>query len=85
MAVALYLLSTLDETTPTWLMNVYFFLLGFSLGLVIQVLVIAVQNAVSYADLGAATSGATFFRTIGGCVRRVGVRRDLLQPARAGS
>jgi EmrB/QacA subfamily drug resistance transporter len=66
MAVALYLLSTLDETTPTYLMNLYFFLLGFSLGLVIQVLVIAVQNAVGYADLGAATSGATFFRTIGG-------------------
>jgi len=66
MAVALYLLSTLDETTPTWLMNLYFFILGFSLGLVIQVLVIAVQNAVSYADLGAGTSGATFFRTIGG-------------------
>ena len=66
LAVALYLLSTLDETTPTWLMNVYFFILGFSLGLIIQVLVIAVQNAVSYADLGAATSGATFFRTIGG-------------------
>jgi DNA-binding MarR family transcriptional regulator len=66
MAVALYLLSTLDETTPTWVMNLYFFILGFSLGLVIQVLVIAVQNSVSYADLGAATSGATFFRTIGG-------------------
>src|SRR3984885_7828092 len=66
MAVALYLLSTLDETTPTLVMNLYFFLLGFSLGLIIQVLVIAVQNTVSYADLGAATSGATFFRTIGG-------------------
>src|SRR6201992_3384067 len=66
MAVALYLLSTLDETTPTWVMNVYFFLLGFSLGLVIQVLVIAVQNTVTYQDLGAATSGVTFFRTIGG-------------------
>jgi EmrB/QacA subfamily drug resistance transporter len=66
MAVALYLLSTLDETTATWLMNVYFFLLGFGLGLIIQVLVIAVQNTVSYADLGAATSGVTFFRTIGG-------------------
>jgi len=66
MAVALYLLSTLDETTPTWLMNVYFFLLGFGLGLIIQVLVIAVQNTASYADLGAATSGVTFFRTIGG-------------------
>jgi hypothetical protein len=31
-----------------------------------QVLVIAVQNVVPYADLGAATSGATFFRSIGG-------------------
>jgi EmrB/QacA subfamily drug resistance transporter len=66
MAVALYLMSTLDENTPTWLMNVYFFLLGFSLGLIVQVLVIAVQNSVGYQDLGAATSGATFFRTIGG-------------------
>ncbi|MGH3252567.1 MAG: MFS transporter, partial [Trebonia sp.] len=66
MAVALYLLSTLDETTATWLMNVYFFILGFSLGLIIQVLVIAVQNTVGYEDLGAATSGVTFFRTIGG-------------------
>jgi EmrB/QacA subfamily drug resistance transporter len=66
MAVTLYLLSTLDETTPTWEMNVYFFLLGFSLGLIIQVLVIAVQNTASYQDLGAATSGVTFFRTIGG-------------------
>jgi DNA-binding MarR family transcriptional regulator len=41
-------------------------LLGISLGLIIQVLVIAVQNAADYADLGAATSGVTFFRSIGG-------------------
>ena len=66
LTVALYLMSTLDETTATWVMNLYFFLLGFSLGLIIQVLVIAVQNTVKYADLGAATSGVTFFRTIGG-------------------
>jgi EmrB/QacA subfamily drug resistance transporter len=66
LTVALFLMSTLDETTATWQLNVYFFLLGFSLGLIIQVLVIAVQNTVSYADLGAATSGVTFFRTIGG-------------------
>ena len=66
LTVALYLLSTLDENTATWVMNVYFFILGFSLGLIIQVLVIAVQNTVKYADLGAATSGVTFFRTIGG-------------------
>jgi EmrB/QacA subfamily drug resistance transporter len=66
MAVSLFLLSRLDEHTATPLMNLYFFLLGASLGLIIQVLVIAVQNTVNYADLGAATSGATFFRTIGG-------------------
>jgi DNA-binding MarR family transcriptional regulator len=66
MAIALGLLSTLDQTTPTGLMYLYFFLLGASLGLIIQVLVIAVQNTASYQDLGAATSGVTFFRTIGG-------------------
>jgi DNA-binding MarR family transcriptional regulator len=66
LAVALYLLSRLDENTPTLVMNLYFFILGFSLGLILQVLVIAVQNSVSFADLGAATSGVTFFRTIGG-------------------
>jgi EmrB/QacA subfamily drug resistance transporter len=66
LAVALFLLSRLDENTPTWVMNVYFFILGFSLGLILQVLVIAVQNTVDYADLGAATSGVTFFRSMGG-------------------
>ncbi len=66
LAVALFLLSRLDETTPTWTMNLYFFVLGFGLGLILQVLVIAVQNTADYADLGAATSGVTFFRSIGG-------------------
>jgi EmrB/QacA subfamily drug resistance transporter len=66
LAVGLFLLSRLDEHTPTGVMDVYFFVLGFGLGLIIQVLVIAVQNSSDYADLGAATSAATFFRTIGG-------------------
>jgi EmrB/QacA subfamily drug resistance transporter len=66
LAAGLYLLSLLDEHTAIWLMDLYFFVLGFGLGLIIQVLVIAVQNSASYSDLGAATSGATFFRTIGG-------------------
>jgi EmrB/QacA subfamily drug resistance transporter len=66
LTVALFLLSRLDEHTSTALMCTYFFLLGISLGLIIQVLVIAVQNAADYADLGAATSGVTFFRSIGG-------------------
>ena len=39
---------------------------GFGLGLVLQVLTVAVQNAVPYEELGTATSGVTFFRSIGG-------------------
>jgi EmrB/QacA subfamily drug resistance transporter len=66
LVVALFLLSRLDEHTSTAMFSLDFFLLGFALGLIIQVLVIAVQNAADYTDLGAATSGVTFFRSIGG-------------------
>ncbi|MFB4312117.1 MFS transporter [Actinomadura sp. GTD37] len=65
-AVAMWLCSQMDENSSTLSMSLRFALLGFGLGLVMQVLVIAVQNAVSYEDLGAATSGVTFFRQIGG-------------------
>ncbi|MEU5882682.1 MDR family MFS transporter [Spirillospora sp. NPDC047279] len=64
--VAMWLCSRMDENTSTWSMSLRFALLGFGLGLVMQVLVIAVQNAVPYEDLGSATSGVTFFRQIGG-------------------
>jgi hypothetical protein len=40
--------------------------LGAGLGFVMQVLVLAAQNAVPYALLGVATSSATLFRSIGG-------------------
>ncbi|MBT2390777.1 MFS transporter [Streptomyces sp. ISL-1] len=64
-AVGLVLLHRLDESSSTWEMSAYLFVFGAGLGLVMQVLVIVVQNAVSYEDLGVATSGATFFRSIG--------------------
>lgn len=64
-AVGLLLLHQLHRTTSTWEMSAYFFVFGVGLGLVMQVLVLVVQNAVSYTDLGVATSGATFFRSIG--------------------
>lgn len=64
-ALGLLLLNELTETSSTWEMSFYFFVFGAGLGLVIQVLVLVVQNAVSYQDLGVATSGATFFRSIG--------------------
>ena len=47
-------------------MTLYMFVLGAGIGLVMQILVTAVQNAVDHADLGAATAGANFFRSIGG-------------------
>ena len=56
----------MNEHTPTLTMSLYFLVLGLGLGLVLQVLVIAVQNSVGYSDLGVATSGVTFFRSIGG-------------------
>ncbi|MFJ4960953.1 DHA2 family efflux MFS transporter permease subunit [Streptomyces sp. NPDC088729] len=61
----LLLLHRLDEHSSTWEMSVYFFVFGAGLGLVMQVLVLVAQNSVSYEDLGVATSGATFFRSIG--------------------
>ena len=64
-AIGLLLLHRLDEHSPTAEMSAYFFVFGLGLGLVMQVLVLIVQNAVSYEDLGVATSGATFFRSIG--------------------
>ncbi len=66
LVVALFMLSRLDENTSTGLLSLDFFVLGFALGLIIQVLVIAVQNSADFQDLGAATSGVTFFRSIGG-------------------
>jgi EmrB/QacA subfamily drug resistance transporter len=66
MTVGLFLLSTMGTQTSFWLVSLYLFILGVGIGASMQVLIIAVQNAVDYSDLGAATSGATFFRSIGG-------------------
>ena len=51
-----------------WVACGYMLVLGLGLGMVMQILVLAVQNAVEYRDLGVATSGTTLFRSIGGSV-----------------
>ncbi|MFF0158060.1 DHA2 family efflux MFS transporter permease subunit [Streptomyces sp. NPDC005263] len=63
--LGLLLLHRLDEHSSTAAMSGTFLVFGLGLGLVMQVLVLIVQNSVSYEDLGVATSGATFFRSIG--------------------
>jgi len=68
MTLGLGLLSTLGVATSIWATCLYMIVLGLGLGLVMQVLVLAAQNAVDYRDLGVATSGTTLFRSIGGSV-----------------
>jgi MFS family permease len=65
-AAGMLLLSRLDAGSSTLYGIFAMFVMGLGLGLVMQVLVLAVQNAVDYAELGVATSGATLFRSMGG-------------------
>jgi hypothetical protein len=65
MAAAFLLLSRMNPSTSAVLQSLYLFILGFGIGLCMQVLVLIVQNTSSFEDLGVATSGVTFFRTIG--------------------
>ena len=68
MVVGLALLSRLHVNTSTVVAGAYMLVLGLGLGLVLQVLVLAAQNAVDYKYLGVATSGSTLFRQIGGSI-----------------
>ena len=66
MTCGLALLSTLGVSSSSAEADLYLLVLGLGLGSVMQVLVLAVQNAVDYSLLGSATSGVTMFRGIGG-------------------
>jgi len=68
MTLGLFLLSRLPVGASMMRIESTLLLLGLGIGLVMQVLVIAVQNAVDYRDLGVATSGNTLFRSVGGSV-----------------
>jgi len=65
MAVGLYLLSTMGLGTSRAESTVYMLILGAGMGMIIQVMVLAVQNAVEHRDLGTATGVETFSRSIG--------------------
>jgi hypothetical protein len=65
-AVGLYLLSRMDQHTSFWIESLFLLVLGAGIGLIMQILTLVVQNTVNYSDLGTATSGVTFFRTLGG-------------------
>jgi hypothetical protein len=66
MTIGLGLLGTIGVATSAVTTAIYMFILGAGLGMVMQILITAVQNAVNMTEVGAATAGANFFRSIGG-------------------
>jgi len=66
LTVGLLLLTLIGSHTPYVEVAAFMFVTGLGIGLVMQVLVVAVQNSVPHSQLGVATATSTFFRTIGG-------------------
>ena len=65
MTVGILLMTRLQIDTPYWQISIYAILVGAGLGLSMQTIVIALQNAVEFKDMGIATSSNTFFRSLG--------------------
>jgi EmrB/QacA subfamily drug resistance transporter len=68
MTAGMFLLSQLDLHTTRFQSSVYMLVVGVGIGTVMPVLVLVAQNSAPPRDMGAATSTATFFRSIGGSV-----------------
>lgn len=66
--IGLFLLSTIHYDSNFILVSLYMFILGAGLGMVMQNLVLIVQNAVTPAEIGVASSGIAFFRSLGGTI-----------------
>lgn len=65
MTVGILLMTRLEIDTPFWQIAIYAVMVGAGLGLSMQTIVIALQNAVDFKDMGVATSSNTFFRSLG--------------------
>ena len=63
-----FLLSTLHYDTDFALVSLYMFLLGSGVGMTMQNLVLIVQNTANPTEMGAASSGVAFFRSLGGTI-----------------
>lgn len=80
-------LTRLDVNAEVWHATPWMIVLGLGIGLLMPPLSVAIQNSVEYTDLGVATSGNTFFRTLGqtygvaalGAVLAATVRSDIIE------
>jgi EmrB/QacA subfamily drug resistance transporter len=68
MAVSMLLLARLSFGSAIYTAALDMVILGLGLGMVMQVLVLAVQNAVEFRVMGVATSGSILFRQVGGSI-----------------
>ncbi|MFE9727457.1 MFS transporter [Streptomyces sp. NPDC005794] len=68
LTAGLGLLGTIRYDTEYWKIAVFMLVMGLGIGMMMQNLVLATQNQVAPADLGAASSVVTFFRSLGGAI-----------------
>lgn len=68
LTLGLALLTTLHYDTNFLLVSLYMFLMGSGVGMTMQNLVLIVQNTADPSEIGVASSGVTFFRSLGGTV-----------------
>jgi EmrB/QacA subfamily drug resistance transporter len=68
MGAGILLFTLLEVNTALWQAFIYMLVIGIGLGMSMQPLILAVQNALDLRDMGAGTSTATFFRSLGGSV-----------------
>lgn len=65
-ALGMYLFTFLEPDTSRVMSSLYMAVFGAGLGMVMQTLILAAQNAVTVRDLGVVSSATTFFRSMGG-------------------
>ena len=68
LVIGMLLLYTIGAHTPLWQTDLYMVVFGAGLGLNMQAIILAMQNAVPVSDMGVATSSVTFFRQMGGAL-----------------
>ncbi len=61
-------LGAIDHTTPYWQVGIFMGVLGVGIGALVQNIVLAVQNTVDVANIGATSATISFFRSLGGAV-----------------
>jgi len=65
MSLGILAMASLKADSPYWQVAIFAVTVGVGLGLSMQTIVIALQNAVDFKDMGIATSSNTFFRSLG--------------------